>query len=161
MSQDKNNESDEKDKSDSESDQSGQDGSSNGSATREDPPPTFVIWVVRLLSVSAMLMIVAYLVYMIMSDTVPAQFDIRPEFSELDERDGNFVLPLTVVNTSTVAVTTVVVVAELDGPGDRDDTISATLPLMGEGETARLDLVFEQKPSEGNLKLRVTSYQSP
>ena len=125
-------------------------------------PPTLVVWAVRAATLGALGLLVGYLTYMIVSDTVPAQFDIRPDFAELEARDGAFVLPVDVVNDSTEAVTEVVVVATLDAPGEADDEqISYTVALMGEGERATAELRFQTRPTDANTDFRVTSYQSP
>ena len=129
---------------------------------KEDPAPTPLVWAVRLLSLGVLGFIVGYLVYMVITDTVPAQFVIEPDFDAVEPRMGRYVLPVTVTNDSTEAVTDVGVEVRLDLPGEADDeTISFTIPLMGEGERAEAEVLFAARPTDANTELAVTSYQSP
>ena len=128
--------------------------------SKEDPAPTALIWVARLLSLAALLSIVGYLLYMIATDNRPAQFEIEADFAGLREQGGRYVLPVSVINDSTEAVTAVVVDAVLE-TGDEPEEISLTLPLMGEGERARVEIVFDARPTAERLDIDVSSYQSP
>ncbi|MGB6229400.1 MAG: hypothetical protein WBF53_04655 [Litorimonas sp.] len=128
---------------------------------REDPPPTLLVWAARLLTLAAVLSIVGYLVWLIFTDTRPAQFIVDAQYDELEARNGSWVLPIRVVNDSTEAVTNVVLDAALTPPGEEEVNLSTTLPLMGEGESAMLEMVFETRPEPETLDLRVSSYQSP
>lgn len=128
----------------------------------EGPPPTLLAWAARILSLGILAVIVGFLLYMIVSDEVPAQFELAADFDGVSERGGMFVLPLEVTNDSTSAITDVGVEIILDAPGEADDqTVSITIPLMGEGETAAAEILFGARPTESNTTVRVTSYQSP
>ena len=127
---------------------------------KENPAPTALVWTARILSLGALLSIVGYLFFMIATDNRPAQFEIRPDFDALREQGGRYVLPVSVINDSTDAVTAVVVDAVLDAGGEPEE-ISLTLPLMGEGETARVEIVFDARPTPDTLDIDVSSYQSP
>ncbi|MGB3456430.1 MAG: hypothetical protein WBG08_05575 [Litorimonas sp.] len=128
----------------------------------EDPAPTILVWIARALTLGALLWIVGYLVWLISTDNRPAQFIVDARWAELDPRNGEWVLPITVTNDSTEAVTSVVLDAAFQPPDGKEEVnLSATLPLMGEGERALLEMVFEDEPSPDTLDLRVSSYQSP
>ena len=129
---------------------------------REDPAPTPLVWGVRLASLGAIGFIVGYLIWLVFNDDVPAQFEIAAQWSDVEERNGRFVLPVSVTNDSTEAVTDVGVEVVLDLPGEADDeTVSFTIPLMGEGEEADIEVLFASRPTDANTELHVTSYQSP
>ncbi|MEM7728378.1 MAG: hypothetical protein AAF311_03800 [Pseudomonadota bacterium] len=127
----------------------------------EDPPPTILVWIARTLTLAALLSIIGYLFWLISTDSRPAQFVVDARWSELDPRGGEWVLPITVTNDSTEAVTNVVLDAAFQPPGREEVNLSTTLPLMGEGERALLEMVFEDEPTPDTLDLRVSSYQSP
>lgn len=161
-SKDKSEEADDKDASEQESSNGGSSKSdSSDSAFQEDPAPTVLVWAARLVTLGALAIIIGYLVHLIFTDERPAQFVIDAQYDQLDQRNGNYVLPIRLTNDSTEAVTSVVLDAELDLPGDETTNLSATLPLMGEGESAMLEMVFQTRPTPDTLDLRVSSYQSP
>ncbi len=127
---------------------------------KEDPAPTALVWLARFLSLGALLSIVSYLIFLIATDNRPAQFDIKSDFAALREQGGRYVLPVSIINDSTEAVTAVVVDAVLKTSGEPEE-MSLTLPLLGEGETARVEIVFDSRPTPDTLDVDVSSYQSP
>lgn len=133
----------------------------DASATDQLLPPSLVVWAVRIGALTLLGCIVGYLVNLVITDDVPAQFRFELDWPAVENRRGNYVLPIEVVNDSTEAVNEVVVRAELDGPGDNDETVEYTIALMGEGEVADAELLFTQRPTEANTTFRVLSYQSP
>lgn len=136
-------------------------GENEASATDQQLPPTLVVWIVRIIAVGLLAGIVGYLIHLVITDTVPAQFAFDVDWPAVENRRGNYVLPVEVVNDSTSAVNEVVIEVTLDGPGDRDETVEYTIALMGEGEAADAEVLFEQRPTRDNVTLRVLSYQSP
>ncbi len=143
-----------------------QDGKDKSGGTSGDPspdvPPTILVWTARLVSLGLFAAIIGYLLYMVATDDTPAQFDVEPDWAKVEQRNGMIVLPVTVINDSTEAVTDVVMNVTQDLPGEEnDDSFSVTIPLMGEGERALVELVFETVPIEDDITFRISSYQSP
>ena len=133
----------------------------DASAMEQTPPPTALIWAARIATLGALLFVIGYLVWCIITDVRPAQFEVEADWDALEPRNGHYVLPVKVTNDSTEAVTSVVLdIAYTDADGE-DATMSATLPLMGEGESAKLEFVFKSPPREDTTEMMVTSYQSP
>ena len=131
------------------------------SATDQQLPPTLVIWAVRLGALGLLGSIVLYLVQLIVTPDIPAQFRFDVDWPSVENRRGNYVLPIEVINDSTTAVNTVVVRATLDLGGGEEEVNEYTIPMMGEGEIADAEILFSERPSENRLELRVLSYQSP
>ena len=120
------------------------------------PPPSWIVWTVRLLSLATLLAIIGYLIHLAARPEVPAQFDIGLQFADAERRDGQWVLPVEFTNTSTEAVNEVVLeIAQ----GDVSRT--TTVGLLGEGEMIAIEFRFPREPSQNNTEATVLSYQSP
>ena len=122
----------------------------------ESPPPTLLTWFARALSIAMIGSLIGYLVYLCLRPEVPAQFDVITHFDRAEQRDGAWVLPVDVLNTSTEAMASVVVDIE-----QGDVTRSFTVTLMGEGERAIAEVRLPERPTADNVTADVTSYQSP
>ena len=120
------------------------------------PPPSWIVWTVRLVSLATLFGIIGFLLYLALRTEVPAQFDIDLEFGDAEQREGQWVLPVELVNSSTEAVNEVVLEV-VQG----DVTRSTTVALLGEGEMIEIEFRLPQEPSEGNTEANVLSYQSP
>ena len=120
------------------------------------PPPSWIVWTVRLFSLGVLFAIIGYLLHLALRTQVPAQFDIGLQFADAERRDGQWVLPVELTNSSTEAVNEVVLeIAQ----GDVSRT--TTVGLLGEGEMIAIEFRFPREPSQGNTEATVLSYQSP
>ena len=124
------------------------------------PPPSAVEWGARIASVSLMALLVGYLLYLCLRPQVPAQFDVAPDYARAELRNGVWVLPVEVSNSSTESVTDVAVEITLAG-ADGEVARSTTIYILGEGESAMVEMQFPERPTEGNTEAVVGSYQSP
>ena len=122
----------------------------------ESPPPTLMTWIVRLVSVALIGSLIGYLVYLSLRPEVAAQFDVIANVDRAEQRDGAWVLPVDVLNTSTESMASVVVEIE-----QGNVTRSFTVTLMGEGERAIAEVRLPERPTADNIVADVTSYQSP
>jgi|GEM_PF-6950653 len=120
------------------------------------PPPSAVTWTARVLSLGMVLSLIGYLAYLIVRPVVPAQFDVEPDFKAVEQRGSQWVLPVELTNTSTVALANVVV-----DISQGNVTRSFTVVLMGEGEKAQAEVRLPERPTLSNITADVTSYQSP
>lgn len=132
--------------------------SSDGESEEENasPPPTLLIWFTRLVSGGLLVLIVGYLVYLSRVDDVAPEFTITPKFDEIVQHESHFALPVDIINGATEAVTNVKVEIVFDGVSR-----TLTLPLMGQGETASIEVVFETRPTPEALETMVLAYQAP
>ena len=120
------------------------------------PPPTLAAWAARIITLGIMTLIIGYLVHLCLRPTVPAQFEVESAFDAVELRGGNWVLPVSVTNTSTEsmgAVTVEVVQGET--------TRSFQFTLMGEGERGEAEVVFAERPTADTIEVTVVSYVSP
>ena len=120
------------------------------------PPPSWIVWAVRLSSLATLFAIIGYLIHLAVRPEVPAQFDINLEFGNAEQREGQWVLPVEVTNSSTEAVNEVVLEV-----AQGDVTRTTTIGLLGEGEQIAIEFRLPREPSEGNTEASVLSYQSP
>ena len=120
------------------------------------PAPSGLVWAVRLASLAILFGIIGYLLYLALRPQVAAQFDIALQFDEAERRQGSWVLPVELTNTSTEAVGSVMLEV-----AQGDATRTATVSLLGEGETAVLEFHLPREPREGAVEASVLSYQSP
>ena len=120
------------------------------------PPPSWIVWFMRLFSLAILLALIGYLLYLALRPTVPAQFDIGLDFGGAERREGQWVLPVELTNSSTEAVSEIVLEV-LQG----EVTRTVTIALLGEGEMAEVEFRFPREPSESNTDAAILSYQSP
>lgn len=120
------------------------------------PPPTWLAWTARILTVGTLAAMILYLVYLILRDPVSARFDIDLMFDEAENRNGVWVLPVEVTNASTESIGNVTVEVT-----QGDTTRSFELMLMGEGEMGDAEVTFDLRPTEANTEAQVVSYVSP
>lgn len=124
------------------------------------PPPTWLVWTTRILSVGTLAAVVGYLLFLALRAPVPASFEIRPDFDAVAPRGEAWTLPLDVVNVSTEAVSDLMIEVVQEGV-DGETARTATLMLLGEGETLELEMLFPERPRPDTTETRVLSYQNP
>ena len=138
---------------------------STGDGTPDDkgetaPPPSWLVWTVRVFSVGTLLAIIAYLLYLALRTDIPASFEIKPDFDAVAQRGVAWTLPIDVVNVSTEAVSDLMIEVVQTGPNG-ETARTATLVLVGEGETLELEMLFPERPRADAIETRVLSYQNP
>ena len=77
-----------------------------------------------------------------------------------EEVDGQFRVPVDIVNHGDLAAAEVQVVAELT-IGDTTTTGDQVVDFLGGGESQRLTFVFADNPADGELVITVTGYAEP
>ena len=111
------------------------------------PPPSAMEWGARIASLSLLALLVGYLLFLCFRTQVPAQCDVSPEFDRAMLRNGVWVLPVEVSNISTESVTDVAVDVTLTTGGEAT-TQSTTIYILGEGESARLEVQFTEPDAD-------------
>ena len=81
--------------------------------------------------------------------------------SSLEARQGQYYVPFTVTNTGGTTATMVQVMAELRIDGALVEWGDQQINFLSSQEEATGAFVFTRNPSEGDLTVRVASYQEP
>ena len=81
--------------------------------------------------------------------------------SRLEQRQGKFYIPFTVVNEGGETVTTVQVVAELRIDGELVEWGDQRIDFLSRKEEAEGAFIFVEDPRVGELTVRVASYTKP
>ena len=81
--------------------------------------------------------------------------------SRLEQRQGKFYVPFTVVNEGGKTVTTVQVVAELRIDGELVEWADQSIDFLSREEEAEGAFIFIEDPRVGELTVRVASYAMP
>lgn len=84
----------------------------------------------------------------------------RVEVGTVEERDGQFVVPVAVVNEGDATAANVQVTATLT-TDDGESTADQTVDFLAGGEEQELEFVFEDDPVGGELVVRVGGYALP
>jgi uncharacterized protein (TIGR02588 family) len=77
------------------------------------------------------------------------------------EADGQFYVPFEVVNTGGETAESIQIIAELQINGKVEETGDMQVDFLSSGEKEKGAFIFSKNPSQGQLKIRVSSYKSP
>ncbi|MGH7998468.1 MAG: TIGR02588 family protein, partial [Brasilonema sp.] len=77
------------------------------------------------------------------------------------EVEGNFYVPFTLINKGGETADAVHVIAELRVNGNVEEIGEQQIDFLAGGEEEEGTFVFSRNPQDGELVLRVTSYQKP
>lgn len=80
---------------------------------------------------------------------------------EVRQVEGKFYVPFTLTNSGGETADTVQVIAELRVNGEVEETGEQQFDFLAGGEAEEGEFVFNHNPQDGELILRVASYQKP
>jgi uncharacterized protein (TIGR02588 family) len=80
---------------------------------------------------------------------------------EVRQVEGKFYVPFTLTNSGGETADTVQVIAELRINGEVEETGEQQFDFLAGGEAEEGEFVFSHNPQDGELILRVASYQKP
>ncbi len=128
----------------------------------EEPaePPTLLEWSVRGMSLLLVLLLLGYVVWVSVQPPTPIHFEYGVEWERLEERDGAWVLPVT-LQLRGEGVQDLTITAELADGEEVIEEVPLEFPLMGQNETEQLELWFEEDPRDYTLRFNVGSYKVP
>lgn len=133
----------------------------NGSEDAAQPAPTALEWTVRLVSAAVLLALTGYIVWTAFQPTVNPHFEFAFEIADMEERDGQWVVPLDVTNRGTSTLENVVVRLQLlDGERVIEEP-EVTFALIGEEEVQKAEFWFTSEPVGYLLKPSVVGYRLP
>lgn len=116
-------------------------------------------WVTFGVSAFVLAAVVATLTVLAFREDAPAAPTVG-RIAEANEVDGQFLVPVEVVNRGDEAAASVQVTAELR-VGSEVATGDLSIDFLGGGETEELVFVFRDDPSEGELTIEVVGFAQP
>lgn len=132
------------------------------SQTTQDPPPTWVEWSARGVSLLIVLSLFAYLIFAGLSSSEPATLIGEVLSERIDQRDGAWVVPATITNDGDVSVSEVKATLQMvDASGEVVESEQVDIPLLGQAASASVQFWFSQDPAEHRLEFDFGSYQVP
>lgn len=128
----------------------------------QQPPPTWLEWGVRIVSLAIVGALVAFVVVDGLRATRPPAYSYEVDPARIERRGESWVVPAEITNDGTVSVSAVTITMALTGPdGTVVDDSSVTVDLLGRGVTTQLEFVFPTDPRDYEIDLAVAGYQLP
>lgn len=90
-----------------------------------------------------------------------ATIEAIPELERVEQRSGDYYLPLTITNRGDVTVEDVTVEVSLAPPSGTPETSDVTIDFLAGHATEDAVVVFSEDPEVGELTVDVVSYLSP
>lgn len=115
-------------------------------------------WVTFAVASAVVLLVIGLLAAQIPGTDSPAAPDA--EVQSITRRGDQYVVPVEVTNGGDATAENVQVAATLEIGGDTFEADQVVDFLAG-GESAELEFVFDEDPSSGTLKVRVTGHSVP
>ena len=127
-------------------------------ATAEERKMAPAEWVTFWIALALVLGVVAAIVVQVPGSKEPAS--PRAEVGAVVERDGTFVVPVSVENLGEETAENVQVSATLTIDGD-EQTADQVVDFLAGGEVAEVEFLFGDDPADGDLEIEVTGFSVP
>lgn len=132
------------------------------SQVRQDPPPTLIEWGVRLISGLLLLGLIGYVVWMAFQPSISPQFELEIDRGHIENRNGSWVVPVSVLNIGSVTAVELELTLELvDDEGNVVEAETLVFPLVGGQERVSGDYWFSEDPTPFELRFNVGGYRKP
>lgn len=129
-----------------------------GGKNAKDNARTPAEWVTFAVSLAVLSVLVAFIAVQIpKSKSPPAP---RAMVGAIVQREGLYVVPVTIENEGDATAEAVQVLATLE-IGDDEHTADQVVDFLAGGETEKLEFVFEDDPDDGELDVTVGGYLIP
>lgn len=130
------------------------------SATQEDPPPSWIIWGVRGVSLLIVFFLLGYFTWAAFKPQHRPVFEFEIIEKNIAQRGTGWVLPVEVTNTGNMSVHNAKVKATLSAAEGQPEE-SITLILVGADEQVTAEFWFNEDPRGKNPVFEVGSYLLP
>ncbi|PHI19830.1 hypothetical protein CEQ90_10580 [Lewinellaceae bacterium SD302] len=125
---------------------------------QQDPPPTLVSWSIRLTSILLVATLLIYFIWSMLQPVERPSFDFAVQNDQIEQRNGNWVVPVSVTNRGDVSVLNLAIEATLKTSTESRET---NIRLLGPGESISVEFTFSEQLSEADLKYEAISYILP
>jgi uncharacterized protein (TIGR02588 family) len=125
---------------------------------RERSPAEWITFSISLIVLLSIVVLVLYSWFKV-GERPPAF--VLERSGEVREVQGKFYVPFTLTNSGGETADTVQVIAELRINGEVKETGEQQFDFLAGGEAEEGEFVFSHNPQDGELVLRVASYQKP
>lgn len=133
----------------------------SGDAPRSQQPTTVAEWVSLTISSLLLAGVLALVGYLWANDRQRQPPILRVTQSEIRQAEGTFYVPFEVTNAGGKTAESVQVIAELQINGVTVESGEQILDFLASEEQAEGAFVFSRDPQQGELIIRVASYQNP
>ena len=131
------------------------------SPTEQAPAPTWLEWSVRAVSVAVVLALLAYLALGSVGASSPAVLISTFDLTNVETRDGQWVVPVSVRNEGDTSVASAVVsLTVLDGDVVIDSE-DVDIALLGGGASTDVEFWVDDDPRTFQVRVDVGSYELP
>ena len=128
---------------------------------QDNEPSSFAEWVSLGVSSTLLAVVLGQVVYLWVSDRHQQPSILQVSRSEIRESEGDFYVPFEVTNIGGETAESVQVVAELQVDGVVVESGEQIVDFLSSQEKVDGAFVFSQNPQQGDLVIRVASYQKP
>ncbi len=129
-------------------------------AGEDKKAPTLLVWTVRGLSLLLIFSILGYLTWSAMRAREEPRFVYELHLDKCAERDGRWVLPVTVTNEGTVSAHDLTAAVSVNGPDGRSEQ-QITFPMIGAREELTLEFWYDEDPRGKKIRATTISYLVP
>lgn len=124
-------------------------------------PTSTAEWISLAIAAALLTIVIGLVVFLWASDRQRQPPLLEISQATMRQSQGQFYVPFMVVNTGGQTAESVQVVAELRIDGVVVESGEQTLDFLSSQETAEGAFVFTRNPQQGELVMRVASYQDP
>lgn len=126
------------------------------SQTIQEPPPTALEWGVRLVSLGLVLALLGYLMLTGLNANDPVLLEATADVQNIEQRNGQWVIPAVVVNRGDLSVSdATVALALVTGDGTVVESEDVTIPLLGQSASTDVQFWFDTDPNDYTLQFDV------
>lgn len=138
----------------------GNQSSANTSPNEQRPPPTWLAWTVRGVSLAMVLGLLGYFVYLAVVPEEQPTFEFTVQTADVERRGAGWAVPVKVVNAGTLSVHALRLEATLAGIDD-SPVEEQIVPLLGPGEEITVEFWFDRDPRPTGVACSTGSYLLP